>query len=70
MMNPGVVVVPQSHDGFLRAVDRYEARGDKAYSVTDCSSMNVMDDRQIADVWTNDHHFAQEGFRVLVRTRA
>ena len=50
---------------FLRALDLYERRPDKEYSLTDCMSMVIMRDRGITDVLTNDHHFTQEGFTVL-----
>jgi predicted nucleic acid-binding protein len=61
-----VRVVPQSRDSFLQAVSRYAARLDKSYSHADCSSMNAMDAAGIRDVLTMDHHFAQEGYNVLV----
>jgi predicted nucleic acid-binding protein len=62
-----IKVVAQSRDSFLRALDRFSRRLDKEYSLTDCSSMNAMDAEGIKDVLTNDHHFAQEGFNVLIR---
>ena len=65
--SPDVKVVPQSRDTFLQALDRFSQRLDKEYSLTDCSSMNVMDAEGIKDVLTNDHHFAQEGYNVLIR---
>jgi predicted nucleic acid-binding protein len=43
----------------------YEQRPDKAYSLTDCISMQVMRREGLTEVLTNDHHFIQEGFRVL-----
>lgn len=48
-----------------RALDLYEDRPDKAYSLVDCMSMLIMRDRGITHVLTNDHHFAQEGFTIL-----
>jgi predicted nucleic acid-binding protein len=39
---------------------------DKGYSLTDCISMNVMRDRGINDVLTQDKQFAQEGFNILL----
>jgi predicted nucleic acid-binding protein len=60
-------VVPQSRESFLRALGRYEERRDKQYSLTDCVSMNVMDSEGILTVLTNDHHFEQEGFVVLIK---
>lgn len=67
LASPEVQVIEQSHDGFLKVVDRYERRPDKSYSLTDCSSMNSMDAQQITDILTNDHHFSQEGYNVLVK---
>ena len=52
-------------DLFRRALDFYERRPDKEYSLVDCMSMVVMRDRGIEHVLTNDHHFTQEGFTVL-----
>jgi hypothetical protein len=36
-------------------------------SLTDCSSMNAMDAQGIREVLTNDHHFEQDGYVVLIR---
>jgi len=58
-------VIPQSRQSLLDALDFYESRRDKAYSLTDCASMLAMRREGIAEVLTNDHHFTQEGFRVL-----
>jgi len=65
--NPNVTVVPQSRDSFLKGIELYEQRLDKQYSLTDCISMNVMRAEGITEALTNDHHFQQEGFRVLMR---
>lgn len=62
----GIEVVVQSHESFLAGLALYERRPDKQYSLTDCISMNVMRRRRIADVLTNDRHFAQEGFGLLM----
>lgn len=61
-----VIVVHQTHDTFLEGLDFYRRRLDKGYSLTDCISMNVCRSRAIAEVLTNDHHFAQEGLTVLI----
>lgn len=60
-----MTVIPSDRVSFLRALDRYAARPDKEYSLSDCLSMIVMEDRGIRHVLTNDHHFTQAGF-VLV----
>ena len=43
------------------------ARPDKGYSLTDCISMQVMQQSGLTEVLTNDRHFDQEGFRALFR---
>jgi len=45
----------------------YEQRLDKAWSLTDCISMVVMQERGLIDVLTNDKHFKQAGFRAILR---
>ena len=62
-----VRVVPQSHKSFLDGLALYEARPDKAYSLTDCISMQTMRREGLTDALTNDRHFEQEGFRALFR---
>jgi predicted nucleic acid-binding protein len=64
--NPNVRVLAQSRDSFLQGVELYEQRPDKEYSLTDCISMKAMWSESVSEVLTNDHHFAQEGFRVLI----
>src|SRR5215213_9676070 len=59
-----VVVVPQTRTLFMDALDHYENRLDKGYSLVDCMTMVVMRERGITHVLTNDHHFRQEGFTV------
>jgi predicted nucleic acid-binding protein len=39
----------------------------KEYSLTDCISINAMKSESIEEILTNDHHFGQEGFRVLIK---
>lgn len=65
--NPGVRVIPQSHESFLSGMALYEARPDKRYSLTDCISMQTLRREGVTDVLTNDRHFEQEGFRALFR---
>ena len=64
--NPNVRVMPQTRDSFLKGLIFYENRSDKEYSLTDCISMNVMKDESLIEVLTNDHHFEQEGFSILI----
>ena len=66
LKDSGIEVVAQSHDSFLAGLALYEGRPDKQYSLADCISMNVMRQRKINEVLTNDRHFAQEGFNRLL----
>lgn len=60
-------VIPQTRDSFLKGLIFYENRSDKEYSLTDCISMNVMKAESLIEVLTNDHHFDQEGFSILIK---
>ncbi len=68
--DPDTSVVPQTRELFLRGLALYEARPDKLYSLTDCISMTVMRSLGLVDVLTNDAHFTQEGFNILIRRPA
>ena len=65
--DPDIRIVPQSRRSFLDGLALYNARPDKAYSLTDCISMQTMRKEGLAVVLTNDRHFEQEGFRALFR---
>ena len=60
-------VVPQSRQSFTDGLARYESRSDKAYSLPDCISMNIMKAEGITEILTSDHNFEQEGFTILMR---
>lgn len=65
--NPNVKVSPQSRNSFLKGLDLYEDRPDKEYSLTDCVSMNTTKAERLNEILTNDHHFEQEGFTLLMK---
>jgi predicted nucleic acid-binding protein len=65
MNNPAVQVIPQDHESFVAGLNLYEKRLDKGYSLTDCISMNTMNQLEIIEVLTHDQHFTQEGFIIL-----
>ncbi|MBM3472638.1 MAG: type II toxin-antitoxin system VapC family toxin [Armatimonadetes bacterium] len=67
LADPDTTVIPQSHGSFLRGLALYEQREDKHYSLVDCISMATMHAEGLTDVLTNDRHFVQEGFRLLMR---
>jgi predicted nucleic acid-binding protein len=61
-----VTVHPQSRESFLAGLRLYEQRSDKGYSLVDCISMVTMRSRKIQEVLTNDRHFTQEGFKIIL----
>jgi len=67
LAHPNVEVYPQSRDSFLEGLALYEARRDQRYSLTDCIAMNAMRAAGIRQVLTNDRHFEQEGFAILMK---
>ena len=52
---------------FRTAVDRYVSRPDQSWSLTDCASFLVMEERNITDALAYDRDFEQAGFRALLR---
>ena len=64
--NEGVRVLEQTRRSFLGGISLYQGRPDKQYSLVDCISMRWMRSLGIEDVLTNDRHFEQEGFNVLM----
>lgn len=64
--DPRVTVHPQSRESFLAGLHLYEQRHDKGYSLVDCISMTTMRRQRILEVLTNNHHFIQEGFKVVL----
>lgn len=64
--DPRVTVHPQSRESFLAGLRLYEQRDDKGYSLVDCISMTTMRRQGISEVLTNDRHFMQEGFQILL----
>jgi predicted nucleic acid-binding protein len=50
----------------VQAVELFRNRSDKAWSLADCLSFILMEERQLRDALTTDHHFIQAGFRALL----
>ncbi len=64
--DPNTIIVPPSPELFEQGVDRYNARNDKEWSLTDCISFVVMEQYDIAEALTGDHHFEQAGFQTIL----
>jgi predicted nucleic acid-binding protein len=62
-----IEVVPVGDDLYGKGVELYSSRSDKDWSLTDCISFLVMQDRGLTDALTTDRHFEQAGFRALLR---
>ena len=45
----------------------YTSRTDKDWSLTDCLSFAVMNQRGLLESLTADHHFEQAGFRAVFK---
>ncbi|MGI8668891.1 MAG: type II toxin-antitoxin system VapC family toxin [Aridibacter sp.] len=58
--------ISHSPEVFLEALDFYEKRLDKGYSLTDCISMLTMKSLNVQEILTHDNHFEQEGFTILL----
>lgn len=64
--NPAVEIVAENGELWNRALQLYAARVDKTWSFTDCLSFIVMQDRELTEALTADHHFEQAGFTILL----
>ena len=58
--------ISHSPEIFLDALDFYERRLDKGYSLTDCISMLTMKNLAVQKILTHDDHFEQEGLTILL----
>jgi len=65
--DPNVEIVPASPELFDHGYDLYARRPDKNWSLTDCISFVVMEERGLSDALTTDRHFGQAGFRMLLK---
>ena len=64
--SPNVTIVKISDDRFQQALEMFSRAGDKGWGLVDCASFDVMAGRGVTEVFTNDHHFEQAGFRCLL----
>jgi len=69
LREPNVEVIPQTSDQFQQALERYINRPDQRWSLVDCTSFIVMEQRQIREALAFDHHFEQAGFTALLREK-
>jgi predicted nucleic acid-binding protein len=62
-----IQVEPASRKLFEDGWNLYRERTDKDWSLTDCTSFELMQERTLTDALTGDHHFEQAGFRALLK---
>jgi len=61
-----VEIVSASSELFRLGCELHAQRLDKEWSLTDCTSFAVMNQRGLEEALTSDHHFEQAGFRPLI----
>jgi predicted nucleic acid-binding protein len=61
-----IQIVPVDATLFDCAVSFYSSRLDKEWGLTDCISFVVMQERDLIQVLTTDHHFEQAGFQIVM----
>ncbi len=67
-LNPNIDVIPLTSAQFEKAVDRYGSRLDQSWSLVDCASFVLMEERGIGDALAHDVDFVPAGFNALLRT--
>jgi len=60
-------IVPASNKLVIAGIELYLHRPDKAWSLTDCISFEIMREHGIHDALTADKHFEQAGFGVMLK---
>jgi len=55
--DPSTQIVEVSREHFARGLQLYDARPDKAWSLTDCISFIIMKDEGLTEALTGDRHF-------------
>ncbi len=65
--NPFCEIVPASAELFQAGLELHRERPDKDWSLTDCISFVVMNQRSVKRALAYDHNFEQAGFEALLR---
>jgi len=59
---PDLRIIPADTILLAEGWELYRSRPDKEWSLTDCTSIVVVQKEHIEQVFTSDHHFEQAGF--------
>ena len=62
-----IETVPQTSQRFAAAIRHYSERPDQQWSLTDCASFLIMEERGIREALAYDRDFVQAGYRALLR---
>jgi predicted nucleic acid-binding protein len=62
-----IEIIPASSDCFRKGLGLFTSRPDKDWSLTDCTSFVVMQERAVTEALSADHHFEQAGFVALLK---
>jgi uncharacterized protein len=65
--NPGYEIISATPDLFDLGLRLHRDRPDKAWSLTDCVSFHIMQQRGIQKALAYDEHFEQAGYTALLR---
>lgn len=60
-------VVPINDDLFDLGFSKFKQMADKEWSLIDCISIIIAEEFHITEIFTNDHHFEQAGFKILMK---
>lgn len=63
-----LIIIPTDSVLLHGAANLFAHREDKDWSLTDCMSFVIMEDRKITLALTGDHHFEQAGFQIYFRS--
>ena len=61
-----IEVVHVTPELYAKGWELYSNRLDKDWGVIDCVSFVIMQERNLAEALTSDHHFEQAGFKILL----
>lgn len=65
--SPSVEIIKITDETYNNAWRLYQQRLDKEWGITDCTSFEVMKMLDIKKAFTNDKHFEQAGFSLVVK---
>ena len=63
---PSIEIIPSSTSLFKQGLELFESRPDKDWGLVDCTSFVIMNERNLDVAFTEDRHFAQAGFTILL----